>query len=122
VPRNIEFTQILSGSLRMQHRDIYMWRARMDELPECSPLEGLPDTNLITHNPDAYAELKHFSWHGEGSGSCFDDTLESFVATLVGEADILLVWSQARMFSGLRIKDGRFVEHEVTFALGAPLP
>lgn len=88
----------------------------------------VPDGNMFDNSvcwepavDDGYRYPKWISWHGEGSGSLYDDLLR-VLALFEGSADLVLTWESGDSFSGLRVKDGVVTRHKVLMVLGEEEP
>lgn len=116
---NIESTNTLACSLTMTKEAVQKWGPRWKELAEgvAGDVEMFEE-ELETGEEGPFG-LDAFRWDGENSGRSYEKKVfREFVADLQGEADIVLI--RDGEMTGLRIKDGNAVEHEVSLALGDP--
>lgn len=108
---DIDSIDYLSGELKLPV-PVYLPNLGIDYLPEgCFLLH--PEETMDGHT------IKKLWWHGEGSGNGFED-FKKILACTVGEADLLICWEGGDSYTGLRVTNGKVVEHEVVHALGAP--
>lgn len=141
---SIDSTDTLSSTLRISRTNFLKWKER--DLPEMNPIENLSLEDFplvkcsngheqegvkpfcsdcgetISGLDDSSAALERFSWGGVASSHHYSDgTLAQLAADLEGEADIIFTWEGGDSFSGVRIKDGKAVKHEVQMTLGKVL-
>lgn len=83
-----------------------------DDLPECSFLEDVPETELneqhVIENP---------WWYGQGSGHAYDECLKDILSHTKGHAKILFVWEGGDSQTALEVKDGSVAERKVKVEL-----
>jgi len=137
---NVDSAEIISGKLTISASAYHQWKD--DEgLPEISPFDGLDasfftrkcknghdsggkkfcgDCGAEAQEGPATVEITSFHWGGCGSGHAYYDALPRFLAALEGSADLVFVWEGGDSISGVRVENGKVVEHEVVQTLGPP--
>lgn len=68
---------------------------------------------------DVDVPISEFWWYGMGSG--YMGNLAIAASYTRGEAEVILVWEGGDSISALKIKDGVVTEHDVAYAIGAPV-
>lgn len=115
---NVDSAEIVRGELRMRVEDYLAWRSRGEELPEIDPFH-LEESVLVEHlDEDRRFVFEDFWWGGIRSNDLYYQTLPLIAADLEGDADVLFTWEGGDSHTMVRFRDGKAVEHEVTFAAG----
>lgn len=94
-----------------------------DQLPESNFLEDLSDAAYAAFEEKDYERLiplENFTWVGSFSGNSLDYLKEKIIPKIIGRIEAIFIWEGGDSIDGLAIKDGEFVECEVTQRLILP--